>query len=129
MTCISIGWPAGGHCEINCKLVTREVGTVFALGEIKFELNSNKFQLAQPAVGALQNIAKLTVNESEEKWGRFLPFGKLMTAAFITVTSICKSTPVGLRNITHHAVFWEIGICICTGIYARVPMIRNKKVS
>ena len=24
----------GGHCKINCKWVTREVGTVFALGEI-----------------------------------------------------------------------------------------------
>ena len=49
-------------------------------------------------------IAKLTVNESQEKWGRFLPSGKLMTATFITVTSICKSTQVGLENIALHAV-------------------------
>ena len=55
-------------------------------------------------LSSLEGIAKLTVNESQEKWGQFLPSGKLMTAAFITVTSICKSIQVGLENIALYAV-------------------------
>ena len=65
-------------------------------------------------LSSLEGIAKLTVNESQEEWGRFLPTGKLMTATFITVTSNCKSTQAGLENIAHNTVYgnWFIFVFV-----------------